>query len=99
MITKKEVQHIAKLARLNMTPREEERFAKELSSILKYIEKLKEIDTSKVEPTSHPFEIKNVMRKDIPRCSDIETVQKLLKAAPLREKTYIKVKAILKHSE
>ncbi len=99
MITKKEVQHVAKLARLNINSQEEEKFTKELSSILQYIEKLKEIDTSKVEPTSHPFDVKNVMREDIVQQPDIEVIQRMLKAAPAREKTYIKVKSVFKRSE
>ncbi|MDI6603013.1 MAG: Asp-tRNA(Asn)/Glu-tRNA(Gln) amidotransferase subunit GatC [Patescibacteria group bacterium] len=53
MISKEEVQHIAKLARLGLTEKEVKKFQKELSSILDYIEKLKEVDISKIEPTSH----------------------------------------------
>ncbi|MBI2450600.1 MAG: Asp-tRNA(Asn)/Glu-tRNA(Gln) amidotransferase subunit GatC [Candidatus Nealsonbacteria bacterium] len=64
MMNKKEVKHIAQLARLGMTPREEERFAKELSSVLKYVGKLKEVDVSKTEAVSHPFKVENVMRVD-----------------------------------
>jgi len=64
MISKKEVQHVAKLARLGITKNEEEKFGRELSSILRYIEKLKKVDVSGVEPTSHPFKVENVMRSD-----------------------------------
>ncbi len=64
MISKKEVKHIAKLARLGLAEKEIEKFQKELSSVLDYIEKLKEVDISKVEPTSHPLRVENVMRKD-----------------------------------
>ncbi len=64
MISKEEVKHIAKLARLGLTEKEIEKFQKELSSILDYVEKLKEVDVSKVEPTSHPLKMENVMRKD-----------------------------------
>ena len=49
MITKKEIQHIAKLARLGLTEKEIEKFQGEFSRILDYIEKLKEVDTTKVE--------------------------------------------------
>lgn len=99
MITKKEVQHVAKLARLNMTGKEEEKFTKELSLILDYVEKLKEVNIDKVKPTSHPFEIENVTREDVPRESEKETVQKLIKAAPDKKDNYIKVKTILKPSK
>ena len=53
MIIRKEVEHIAKLARLGLSEREIEKMRGELSKILDYIEKLKEVDVSEVEPTSH----------------------------------------------
>lgn len=99
MITKKEVQHVAKLARLNMTGKEEEKFAKELSLILNYVEKLKEVKVDKVEPTSHPFEVENVMRKDVSQKPEKEVTQKLIEAAPAKKKNHIKVKTILKLSK
>ncbi len=96
MITKKEVQHVAKLARLNMAKKEEDKFTKELSLILDYVEKLKEVNVDKVKPTSHPFEIENVMREDVPQKPEEEMVQKLMKAAPAKKENYIEVKTILK---
>ena len=65
MITKEKVQHIAKLARLGLTAQEIKKMSKELSTILDYVEKLKEVDILGVAPTSHPLEIENVMREDI----------------------------------
>jgi len=99
MITKKEVQHIAELARLNMAKKEEEKFAKELSLILDYIGKLKEVNVNKVKPTSHPFEVENVMRQDIFQETETEIVRKLIKAAPTKKENHIKVKTILKLSK
>lgn len=96
MINKQEVQHIARLARFNMSQREEEKFTDELSSILGYVEKLKEINVNKIEPTSHPFEIENIKRKDVSRKSEEEMNQKIIKAAPSQTENYIKVKTILK---
>jgi len=94
MISKEEVQRIAKLARLGLTEKEVEKFQKELSSILDYIEKLREVDVSDIEPLSHPFEVRNVSRKD-----EILTAagrgEKLLKLAPEEKKGYLKVKSIL----
>ncbi len=98
MITKKEVQHVAKLARLKIT-KEEDKFVKELSLILGYVGKLKEVNVDKVKPTSHPFEIENVTREDIPQKPEEEMVQKLMKAAPAKKENYIKVKTILKPSK
>lgn len=96
MISKEEVKHIAKLARLGLTEPEIEKFQRELSSILDYIEKLKEVDIKNVEPTSHALKIENVFREDTVLKSDIEKVKKLIKAFPEREKTFLKVKSIFR---
>lgn len=61
---KLDVEHIAQLARLAFTDSEREKFATQLTSILSYVEKLKELDTSGIEPTSHVVTIGNVMRED-----------------------------------
>ena len=65
MITKQEVQHIAKLARLGLSNQEIEKYRKELSSILDYVEKLKKVDVTEVETTSHPLSAENIIRPDI----------------------------------
>jgi aspartyl/glutamyl-tRNA(Asn/Gln) amidotransferase C subunit len=93
MVTKEEVQHIAKLARLGLSEKEVEKFQKELSSILDYIEKLTEADVSGVNPLSHPFEVRNVSRKD--EISITADSGKLLKLAPEEKKGYLKVKSVL----
>ncbi len=95
MITKKEIQHIAKLARLSISEDEFKKYSGELSSILDYIEKLKKVDVKRVQPTSHPREIKNVFREDEAKKQDRETVKKLIEAAPDKKEGYIKVKTIL----
>lgn len=59
-----DVEHIAHLARLSIAGEEKEKFGTQLNSILTYVEKLKELDTTGVEPTSHVLEISNVMRED-----------------------------------
>lgn len=94
MISKEEVKHIAKLARLGLSEKETEKFQKELSSILDYIEKLKEVDISEVEATSHPFFVENVMRGDEPHRG--EDGKKLVSQAPDRKDNFIKVKSIFK---
>ena len=98
MITKEEVKHIAKLARLGLSEKEIEKFQKELSSILDYIEKLKEVDISKAEPTSHSIEMENVMRSDIEKIpnSKSQIPKKLMELAPETKNGYLKVKSILK---
>ncbi len=64
-ISRQEVEHVAKLARLELSEQEKEKLTDQLSSILTYVEKLNELDTKGVEPTSHVLDIKNVMRDDV----------------------------------
>lgn len=92
MISQKEVQHVAKLARLGLSQTEEKKFQRELSSILDYVEKLKKVKVAKVEPTSHPLRVANVMRQDQGKSKK----QKLLDLAPVTKDGYVKVKSILK---
>jgi len=96
MLTKKEVEHISKLARLSLSNSEIERFQKELSSILDYIEKLKEVDIPNIEPTSHPIKIRNVVREDEIAKREVLKNEKLLALAPETKDGYLKVKSILK---
>lgn len=68
-ISKEEIEHIALLARLCLTEEEKTLFGSQLSSILDYIEKLNELDTKDIEPTSHVLSLSNVIRDDIPAYS------------------------------
>ena len=95
MITKKEVEHIAKLARLGLSPAEVKKMENELSAILDYFEKLKKIDVSKTQPFSNPHLLENVTREDQTKKQEIEKVNKLVKAIPEKEGRYAKVKAVL----
>ena len=63
-ISKEEVEHVALLARLKFSEVEKERFTIQLNSILEYMDTLKELDTTQVEPTFHAVARKNVFRKD-----------------------------------
>lgn len=60
-----EVEHIAKLARLKLTPYEKEMFAQQLGEIITYFDKLQKLDTEGVEPTSHVVPISNVFKEDV----------------------------------
>jgi len=95
MISKKEVEHIAKLARLGLSQTEIKKLGKDLSSILDYFNLLKKVDVSKVEPTSHSVLVKNVMREDEAKKENLDDVNELVAAAPERKERYIKVKAVL----
>ena len=64
--TRGEVERIAGLARLSVTDAEAERLATELEAILAHVEQLSGLDTSGVEPTSHPIELATPLRDDLP---------------------------------
>ena len=64
MITRRDVEHVAELARLELSAAEKEQFIAQLNSILTYIEKLNELNTTDVEPTSHVIPVSNVFRDD-----------------------------------
>jgi aspartyl-tRNA(Asn)/glutamyl-tRNA(Gln) amidotransferase subunit C len=68
-ISREEIEHIATLARLSLSGEEKELFGSQLSSILDYMEKLNELDTEDIEPTSHVLLLSNVMRDDTARPS------------------------------
>jgi len=59
-----DVKYVAHLARLALSPEEEQRIGAQLGSVLGYIEKLKEVDVGNVEPTAHAFPLVNVTRAD-----------------------------------
>ncbi len=59
-----DVKYVAHLARLSLTPDEEQKIGAQLGNILGYIEKLKEVDVTGVEPTAHAFPLVNVTRTD-----------------------------------
>lgn len=92
-ITRQQVEHVAKLARLAMGNEEKELFTRQLGEILAYIEKLKELDTSKVEPTSHVLPLKNVFREDEVRPSLPR--EEILKNAPDRTEEFFRVPKII----
>lgn len=59
-----DVKYVAHLARLSLTPEEERKLGEQLSHVLGYVEKLKEVDVSGVEPMAHAFPLVNVFRAD-----------------------------------
>lgn len=67
--TEIDVKYVAHLARISLSPEEEQKLSAQLGNILGYIEKLKEADVSHVEPTAHAFPIVNVTRADETRPS------------------------------
>ncbi|MBI2028569.1 MAG: Asp-tRNA(Asn)/Glu-tRNA(Gln) amidotransferase subunit GatC [Candidatus Levybacteria bacterium] len=87
------VVHIAKLANLALTDGERVKFEKQLSSILGYVDKLKEVDTSKIEPTSQITGLENVTRED--KTSSCFSQENALSNAKSKHNGFFKVKAIL----
>lgn len=63
-LTREEVLHVAKLARLSLDPDEVDRFTRQLNDILAYVEKLQEVDTQGVPPMAHAVPVYNVFRED-----------------------------------
>jgi aspartyl-tRNA(Asn)/glutamyl-tRNA(Gln) amidotransferase subunit C len=75
-----DVAYVARLARINLTDEETELFQKQLGDVLKYAEKLREVEVSNVEAAAHALPIFNVFREDAPR--DCFTAQQALSNAP-----------------
>jgi len=95
LITNQDVQHIARLARIELSPEEEKKFEQELSAILEFIKKLNEVNTEGVEPMTGGTALKNVMRPDEQIDQYLEgKSDELLKAAPEIKNGWIKVKAV-----
>jgi aspartyl-tRNA(Asn)/glutamyl-tRNA(Gln) amidotransferase subunit C len=63
-LSQAEVEHVATLARLKLTPEEIETFTQQLNNILLYMEKLSELDTKGIQPTTHALHLSNAFRKD-----------------------------------
>jgi aspartyl-tRNA(Asn)/glutamyl-tRNA(Gln) amidotransferase subunit C len=62
-----DIDHVARLARLALTPAEKERFSAQIGEVLHHIAQLKEVDVSGVEPTAHAFAVHNVWAEDVAR--------------------------------
>ena len=88
-ITREEVLHVAKLARLELTDDEVERLTEQLGAILEAVSKVSELDLSDVPPTSHPLEVVNAWAPDEPRPS--LSLDDVFVNAPAREGDLFKV--------
>lgn len=96
MITLKEVEKIAELARLGLNENEKDKFAEDLSSVIGYVQKLSEVNIEKVEPMTGGTNLENVVRKDdeVKDISDPKMREEILNAAPDRKDDYFKVPSI-----
>ena len=92
-VSLKDVEKIADLARLYIPEEEKEEYTRQLNIILEYMEQLNRVDTSNVEPLSHPFELTNVFRDD-----DVQPslpVDEALRNAPEKSGNYFKVPKVI----
>ncbi|MCK4918800.1 MAG: Asp-tRNA(Asn)/Glu-tRNA(Gln) amidotransferase subunit GatC [Candidatus Pacebacteria bacterium] len=94
-ISIEDVEHIAELARIEISKEETEKFAGELSDVLGYIGQLKEADTKGVEPVSQVTGLVNVLRDDIAKSSDEDTRKTMIDNFPDKSDDYIKVKQVM----
>jgi aspartyl-tRNA(Asn)/glutamyl-tRNA(Gln) amidotransferase subunit C len=92
-LTREEVLHVARLARIGLTDADVEKFQQQLSSIIEHFDVLSRIDTTGVEPTTHTLPLVGVMGKDEPR--DSLTHEQVLANAPLEHDGYLRVRAVL----
>ena len=92
MITIKDVEHVAKLARLALSDEEKEMFTHQLGDVLAHVEKMNEVDTTDVIPMNHPIDFSNVMREDVKIYEN--TREELMQNAPDVEGEFFKVPKI-----
>lgn len=91
-LTLKEVEHISELARLELTDEEKERYREQLSAILDYAQRLQEVDTSDIPPTSSVLPLSTDLRQDVPLAG--LTPQETLQNAPDQKDGQFKVPAV-----
>jgi aspartyl-tRNA(Asn)/glutamyl-tRNA(Gln) amidotransferase subunit C len=92
-ITKAEVEYVARLARLEFSEHEKELFTTQLNSILDYVGKLGELDTTGVEPTAHAMDVVNAFGED--RVSESLSATEALSNAPERQDGFFVVPRII----
>ena len=92
MIGKEDVKHVAKLARLELTEEEIEKYSKQLDEIIKHVEQMNEVDTTGVEPMPHPIPVYNVMREDVVKYE--HTKEEMMANAPFEEDGFFRVPKI-----
>lgn len=95
-ITRKEVEHVALLARLRLTEEEKSVYLRQLDSILSYMDKLNKLNTDGIEPTTHSMPISNPYREDEVKPS--LSKEEALKNAPEREDGFFRVPRIIEET-
>lgn len=92
-LTEEEVRHVAKLAGVSLTPGEVKKFQKQLSGVLDYVEILKEVDTTRIEPTSQVTGLESVFRED--KSGPSLSQKEVLSGAKNKKDNMFRTKAVL----
>lgn len=85
--------HVARLARLRFSDEELKKYEAQVEGILKFVDQLKEVDVTGIEPTSHPLSLSNVFREDVPQASF--PIEEFLKRAPKFRGRFFEVPKII----
>ncbi|MSU50523.1 MAG: Asp-tRNA(Asn)/Glu-tRNA(Gln) amidotransferase subunit GatC [Opitutus sp.] len=88
-----DIDHVAKLARLALTPEEKATFAHQLGDVLHHIEQLSKVDVSDVEPSAHAFAVNNIWQEDVARAG--LSVGDALRNAPLQRENMVVVPKVV----
>lgn len=95
MITPKDVEHMASLSRIHLSKEEKQKFEKELSTILSFVEKLNEVDTSNIHPVTGGTKETNVVRDDSLTNNTLEYLStKMMQQVSDIKENWVKVRAI-----
>ncbi len=94
-ITVKDVEHVAALARLNLSDQEKKMYTGQFNVILEHINRLNELDLEGVEPTTYVQPMQNVFRSDRQISSEKDLLQEILQEAPDRENGLFKVPPVM----
>jgi len=94
-ITKNDVLHVAKLAKLELYEAEVEKYLKQLSKVVDYIGELSDVDTSNVEPTSQTTGLENVLREDLVKPEDCLSQEEALSGTDKIHNGYFVVEGVL----
>lgn len=93
MINKEEVKHIAGLSRIGLGEKEVEKYSKDLSAVLDWIDDLKKVDIENIEPTAHITGMDSISRED--KSIEFENKKGIIKMFPEEKNGYNKVKSVL----
>ncbi len=94
-VKESDVEHVAALARLNLSSEEKKRYTRQFNQILEHIDRLNELNLDHVEPTTYVQPIHNVFRSDNQKASSKELLHDVLKEAPDRENQLFKVPPVI----